>query len=79
MMAPLFVDVGDRLLPADAHNPAGHFKEVTFLHFHRQVLSQLCLPNEPGCGLELAVRNQIMPMRSQERIVFSLHSSHNNP
>ena len=47
MMAALSVQLGDQLLPADSHNQAGYFEDVTFLDFHRQVLSQ-CVPDEPG-------------------------------
>jgi hypothetical protein len=48
LLAKLSVKLGDHLLPADSHNQAGYFEDVEFLHFHQQLLSQSCVPDEPG-------------------------------
>jgi hypothetical protein len=48
MIAALSVELGDHLLPPDSHNQPGYFEDVEFLSFHQRVLSQLCVPNEPG-------------------------------
>lgn len=48
LLAKLSVRLGEHLLPADSHNQPGYFEDVEFLRFHQQVLSQSCVPNEPG-------------------------------
>jgi hypothetical protein len=48
LLAALSIDIGDKLLPADAHNQPGYFEDLDFLDFQRGVLSQLCVPDEPG-------------------------------
>lgn len=41
------VAMGDRLLPADAGNPAGYFEDVRFLELNRRILSS-CTEDLPG-------------------------------
>jgi len=39
ILASTGVDMGDRLLGADAANPRGHFEDIDFLLFHQQALA----------------------------------------
>jgi len=48
LLAALSMHLGDQLLPGDSHNPPGYFEDIEFLGFHREVLSQLCVPDERG-------------------------------
>lgn len=44
----LGVNLGDRLLAADAHNARGYFEDAEFLTFQRQALQACCPPGDPG-------------------------------
>jgi hypothetical protein len=47
-LAAAGVDLGERLLPADAGNPTGYFEDLSFLDLDRRILREAVPAGEPG-------------------------------
>ncbi|MGH9363240.1 MAG: hypothetical protein ACRD2T_15120, partial [Thermoanaerobaculia bacterium] len=47
LVAGLGVSLGERLLPPDAHNPAGYFEDLDFVELQSRML-QAALPADDG-------------------------------
>ena len=48
MLAALSVRMGDHLSTAESRKEAGRFEDEKFVRFHRRVLAEACLGDEPG-------------------------------
>ena len=48
VLSALGVDMGGRLLPADANNPRGYFEDEAFLALNRRMLDAATLPGDGG-------------------------------
>lgn len=48
MLSALSVRMGDHLRTAESRKEAGRFEDEKFVRFHRRVLAEACVGNEPG-------------------------------